>query len=129
MSNGVAIYTQLLLYSCYSVAVFEAVRSNATAKCRVKINTEYSKMKYTGLVLLLIMVMLSEVLAYSRCLKPDPLQFGGWRTSKRSYSVGTVVTFYCLPGYDLVGSKAIVCVTNRFRTFWVGRAPTCKRRG
>ena len=85
-------------------------------------------MKYS-LVILLIMVSLTTVLAESRCLKPISPQHGGWRASKQSFIVGTVVTYYCLPGYTLVGSKTAVCATDLFHSFWVCDTPRCVHRG
>ena len=57
-------------------------------------------MKHSSI--LLVVVYLTTALAESRCLKPTSPQFGGWHASKQSFSVGTVVTYYCLPGYTLV---------------------------
>lgn len=89
----------------------------------------FGMMKHSDLVLLFIMVSLTTVLAESRCLKPTSPQFGGWRASKQSFTVGTVVTYYCLPGYTLVGSKTAVCATDLFHAFWVGDIPRCVHHG
>lgn len=84
-------------------------------------------MKYSCLVLLLIMAILGMALAepYHVCLRPDDLLFGGWKATKVDYSIGTVVTFYCLPGYNLVGNQRVICATDGSHSFWVGNTPKC----
>ena len=37
----------------------------------------------------------------------------------------SIVTFSCPPGFDLIGSEAIQCLSNRS---WSGQVPTCKPR-
>lgn len=86
-------------------------------------------MNHSGLIVLFVMVLLSVVLAEPHCLRPANLQFGGWYASKQGYSIGTVVTYHCLPGYNLVGSRTTICATDRAHAFWVGSPPRCVRHG
>jgi len=84
-------------------------------------------MKYSGLVLLFVMAILNMVLADSHgvCLKPTGPLFGGWKATKKSFKAGSVVTFYCLPGYNLVGNQRAICATDGLYFFWVGNTPKC----
>ena len=63
------------------------------------------------------------------CPKPVNPRFGGWWGTTSSYTVGSTVTYYCLPGYRMVGNARTTCVNNGLLTFWTGRVPSCVRLG
>lgn len=86
-------------------------------------------MKQGGIVVLVALLMLSMVMANPHCLKPVSPRFGGWHSTKSVFTVGTVVTFHCLPGYSLVGSQTAICSVGTVHAFWVGGTPRCVRHG
>jgi len=86
-------------------------------------------MKCAILLLALYTVTVVNAAGVLFCLRPVGPRHGSWRATQGSYSVGTVVTYYCLPGYRLVGNTKATCVNNRLRTFWTGRTPSCVHTG
>ena len=87
-------------------------------------------MKYSGLIVLLVVVTIPMVSANSpRCLRPNSLQHGGWQATTHDFSVSTLVTFYCLHGYNLVGSQRAVCAVDGLHAYWVGQTPICVPHG
>ena len=89
-----------------------------------------NKMKQSGLVVLLVMVgMASSMIHGPHCLRPVNPRFGGWHSTSDAFGVGTVVTFNCLSGYDLVGSRTAICAISGARAFWIGGTPRCVRHG
>ena len=63
---------------------------------------------------------------------PPPLGCGDPGTPRNgikignSYNVGSVVSYECNSGYELVGSSTIIC---SFDGFWTGSVPSCVTSG
>ena len=88
------------------------------------------KMKQSGLAVLLVMVSMTSSMVHGlHCLRPVSPRFGGWHSTRDAFGVGTVVTFYCSSGYNLVGSRTAICAVSGARAFWIGGTPRCIRHG
>lgn len=65
-----------------------------------------------------------EVLRNDTCPELPEVEFG-WRTSSHAAVIrGTVVTYQCEPGYDIVGSDILTC---QWDLSWSNSPPTCQK--
>lgn len=49
----------------------------------------------------------------------------GWKTASHPELIhGTVVTYHCYPGYELVGTELLMC---HWDLTWSGDLPSCQR--
>ena len=56
------------------------------------------------------------------CPSPDAISYGTF--TAHSYTVGSNVTYACVPGYQLSGNASRTCLANET---WTGTVPQCRR--
>lgn len=73
---------------------------------------------------LLLLSAMVEVPRNDTCPELPEVEFG-WRTASHAAVIrGTVVTYQCEPGYDIVGSDILTC---QWDLSWSNSPPTCQK--
>uniref|UniRef100_A0A8C0GMV0 Seizure related 6 homolog like 2 n=1 Tax=Chelonoidis abingdonii TaxID=106734 RepID=A0A8C0GMV0_CHEAB len=71
------------------------------------------------------LIRFSEVPRNDTCPELPEVEFG-WRTASHAAAIrGTVLTYQCEPGYDIVGSDILTC---QWDLAWSNSPPTCQKR-
>ncbi|XP_044869216.1 seizure 6-like protein 2 isoform X1 [Mauremys mutica] len=70
------------------------------------------------------LIRFSEVPRNDTCPELPEVEFG-WRTASHAAAIrGTVLTYQCEPGYDIVGSDILTC---QWDLAWSNSPPTCQK--